>query len=396
MTPTGQIKITEKGALLIIAEYPFFVGPLHPDDANALPECLPIYLGIDQKYAIPRLIMTDQIRSALQKAYAIGSMVSTPLGESPLAAGRMNEVLDKLTSLFNGAIRGKSFLEIGCGNGELLNQLKLRGAIVTGLEIGPQAAVVENRYGIKVIKEPLTANMQSGPFDCIYSYGCLEHIDDLDGFFAASRHCLKEQGLFFHSVPNAQRAFDSVQLDHLQHEHVNYFTPNNGVSLFTAQGFTNADYSLTKAGNELLLWGYHQASSMPRWPIERIPEETALIRTYAQQLTTKRERTHSVLKELIANGASLGFYAGGYEYGYFLKSNNIRYFDGDRFKHGKRWLKSLPPIESPSALIDAPVDHLIVCKPHYFHDIQQALVRLGVVPNSIVNIDGITANNAMH
>lgn len=114
-------------------------------------------------------------------------MASTPLGESPLATVRMNEVLEKLLSLLGGVTKGKRILEIGCGNGELLHQLKLRGAIVTGLEIGPQANVVEDKYGIRVFRKPLTIGALDEKFDCIFFYGCLEHIENLDEVFAAAR-----------------------------------------------------------------------------------------------------------------------------------------------------------------------------------------------------------------
>lgn len=374
-------------AYLHISEHPFYIGLIEAGAQISLPASLPFSMGVHPRYAIPRLKVTDEIRDALDRAYSTGSMCSTPLGESHLATVRMDEIIEKILDLFDGSIAGKTFLEIGCGNGELLNQLNLRGAYVTGLEIGPQAEIVEKRYGIKVVRNHLDEKTFSTKFDCIYSYGCLEHIDDLAGFFAASRTCLREGGLYLHSVPNAALSFSKGHLDHLLHEHVNYFTPANGLALLAAQGFGGGDFALSKPGNELMLWGYLDNKTQIRWPQGQIVQQTVALKEYAEKIGQNIQTKLKALQGMVSSGKSFGFYAGGYEYGYRLGHAGVRYFDGDAYKHGKRWLASLPAIEVPASLLEAPVDCLVVCKPHYFPQISRNLISLGVNPDSIVSID---------
>lgn len=375
--------------ILDLPSHPFYTGCIDPGNDRGLPVSLPFSLGIHPRYALPRLVITREIRTALNIAYSAGSMISTPLGESPLASDRMTEVLEKLVFLHDGAIKGKKFLEIGCGNGELLNQLKRKGARVTGLEIGPQANVVEERYGIRVLKEPLRLGTLNETFDCIFSYGCLEHIEDIETFIAASRAHLNEGGLFFHSVPNSLMSFEHVHLDHLLHEHVNYFTPANGVALFKAQGFDNADSTPTRAGNELMVWGFHRQAANLRWPIENFTREVAVLRDYAEKLDSKIRSSLDAFREMIGKGESVGFYAGGFEYSLNLPAEKIRYFDGDSFKHGKQWLPGLSAIEAPVALASNPVSKLVICKPHYFSAIKEALVDIGVDEKCILDIDSL-------
>ena len=155
-----------------------------------------------------------------------------------------------VSKMFDGM---KKILEIGCGNGKLLYQFKKKGALVKGVEIGPQADVAKKTYGLDVINKPLSKKNLNEKFDCIFSYGCLEHIDDLESFFEESRSCLNNNGLFFHSVPNSKLSFKQFNLDHLLHQHINYFTPKNGVSLFNSQGFKDSSFSLTKNKNERVL-----------------------------------------------------------------------------------------------------------------------------------------------
>jgi hypothetical protein len=257
------------------------------------------------------------------------------------------------------------------------------------VEIGPQAQVVEDRYGIRVIRQPLRAGSLDERFDGVYSYGCLEHIEDLAEFFAASRSCLAPRGVFFHSVPNSKLSFDRVHLDHLLHEHINYFTPENAVALLEAQGFHAADATLTRAGNELMISGYYEPAAVSRWPAARAPKEARMLADYAAALERKMQATLVSLRAMTASGRSVALYAGGFEYGFHLSGDGVRYVDGDVYKHGKRWLRGLPPIEPPETLVDRPVDHIVVCKPHYFGPIRDALTGLGIESARILSIDAL-------
>jgi SAM-dependent methyltransferase len=369
--------------ILKITSHPFFLGPVPVGSNLELPTRLPFELGIHPKYAMPVLILTDEIRHALAAAYSLGSMLSTPLGESFLSNERMSEVLGRLLSIYDGNVEKVKFLEIGCGSGALLNELKVRGAEVMGVEIGPQGQEGARKYGIKVIDKPLESAAITERFDCIYSYACLEHIVELDKFFAASRKCLKENGLFFHVVPYSELQFSVGYIDHLVHEHVNYFTTQNGVRLFELQGFRSGQACTSSAGNELYLWGYYDSSALPVWPgddIRLVQAESRKLKEYSDKITERTERIITALK----NMDSIGFYAGGFEYSYYLKEvGNVRYFDGDSFKQGQSWLFGLPAIESPEVLRANPLDDLIVCKDHYFDAILQFLSREIRIPSSI-------------
>ena len=50
---------------------------------------MPFNLRVHPKYAIPALIVSKEIRTALENAYSTGSFASTPLAEISLASDRM-------------------------------------------------------------------------------------------------------------------------------------------------------------------------------------------------------------------------------------------------------------------------------------------------------------------
>jgi len=296
-------------------------------------------------------------------------------------------MLSRLLSQFKGDIRKAKFLEIGCGSGDLLNELKIRGAAVMGVEIGPQGQEGANKYGFTVIDKPFARGLIHDKFDCIFSYGCLEHVIDLEDVFMASRECLREDGLFFHAVPNSDQFFSQATFDNLYHEHINFIGSKNGVRLFESQGFLQARHCASEAGNDLYLWGYYDAKAGVRWPgsdSRIILEESAALGEYAHMLFENTARIMTALKEILSANESVGFYAGGFEYGVMLGNPDlIRYFDGDSFKQGRAWLSGLSPIESPHEIKAKPVDNLIICKEHYYDSILNYLADDVKIPTDV-------------
>ncbi|MBN07643.1 MAG: hypothetical protein CMM45_07420 [Rhodospirillaceae bacterium] len=373
--------------ILNLENFPFFVGVVDPNTATELPSKLPFALLIDPKLAVPRLNLTPQIMDALDKAYGASSMLSTPLGESDLANYRMIEMLEKLKSIYGDDFKAKSFLEIGCGNGLLLNAVKQLGALVSGCEVGPQGKTASEKYDFQVVEPPLKASQFDAKFDCIFSYGCLEHVVDLEELFKSCRDILNEGGLFFHCVPNMDSSYTSKRLDELCHEHINYFTPRNSTRLLSCQGFSSVDSHLTTAGNEFFFWGYRDASKPLSWPGETetvLETETRKLTEFSYAIKSEVNHLSSSLERIYQRDESIGFYGGGVSLALLMPSiENVRFYDGDTSKHGKCWLNTLPPIQSPRDLKSDPVDNLIICPEHHYSKIINYLTNDIDIPESI-------------
>lgn len=365
----------EKEVLLHLDRLPFFVGIIDPAYPPNLPATMPFSLYVDEHLAIPRMVRTLEIDSALESAYRFGSMLSTPLGESKLATERMTELIALLTKKSGGSLKGKFFVEIGSGNGVLLNAVRDCGADVIGFEIGPQAQEARNRFNLSIIQEAFDPKYLPSKVDCIFSYGCLEHIYEPQEFIDVARSALKPGGLFFHNVPNSTLLFKIGSIQGLCHEHVNYFTSRNSIRLFEARGFVSCGAQPSQAGNELNIWGYNNPDAVPYWPGDIQSElylETELLREYGESVQiivhNQVERLKSRVSRL--NGRKIGFYAGGHVLVSLADiGQHSRFFDGDEVKWGKCWLDGLSAIEPPLNLQTNTLDTLIVCSEHYFDTI---------------------------
>lgn len=362
---------------LTFENFPFYVGVRDAEEESQLPSHLPFSLFVDSMTATVRAMSTGSANAAVELAYELGSMLSTPLGQGPLANDRMTEFIAGLEAAFGHGMVGRRFLEVGCGEGILLNELKKRGAQVSGIEIGPQSEAA-SRFGIEVISEPLTPDLFTEPFDCILSYGTLEHIVELEDFLQSCRSSLVDGGLMFHSVPNMESTYAQLAVDDLCHEHVTYFTPSSARRLFEARGFINAQAKATKAGNELHVWGHHDPAASLYWPGNNakffISEERAL-QSFARDVNARLKYGQHLIRAMLERGESVGFYAGGFifaDLGGF--GDRILYYDSDPEKHGKVWLQGLPPIRSPADLVADPPDHVVICREHYAAAIRQSLV----------------------
>ena len=99
--------------------------------------------------------------------------------------------------------RGKRVLEIGCGSGIDAVEFARNGAYVAAIDITDGAvkatAELAKEAGVRIpdidkIKEGGGIPYQDGLFDCVYSYGVLHHIPDVDKMMSEIYRVLKPGG----------------------------------------------------------------------------------------------------------------------------------------------------------------------------------------------------------
>lgn len=128
------------------------------------------------------------------------------------------------------ARKSGKLLDIGCGTGEFLAEMKRAGWEVEGLEPDPGARSQAVAKGLMVHDSSQLFGLTPNTYDAITLWHVLEHVHKLEDYVAQLCRLLKPEGKLFIAVPN----YLSSDADHYQAEwaaydvprHLYHFTPD--------------------------------------------------------------------------------------------------------------------------------------------------------------------------
>jgi 2-polyprenyl-3-methyl-5-hydroxy-6-metoxy-1,4-benzoquinol methylase len=134
-----------------------------------------------------------------------------------LNQAKIDVALKSIVDLFGEeSLRGKTFLDIGCGSGLFSLCAYQLGARVVSIDFDPQSVNCANHLKSIYAKDPerwaviqgsaldITFMESLGTFDYVYSYGVLHHTGNMWGAINNSMERVKPEGNFFISIYNDQ------------------------------------------------------------------------------------------------------------------------------------------------------------------------------------------------
>ncbi len=129
-------------------------------------------------------------------------------------------------------------LDIGCGTGEFLLEMRQFGWEVVGTEPGEAARNFARRMGLPVFEDISRVEVQ---FDVITLWHVLEHVHDVPALFREIRGHLASDGLLLLALPNREshdaRAFASRWVAYDAPRHLYHFCPADVKKLAAQNGF---------------------------------------------------------------------------------------------------------------------------------------------------------------
>jgi len=166
------------------------------------------------------------------------------------AKGR-RELIVHLLKKHIGTLKGKYMLDLGCGPGVLLEDLKKEEANVCGIDISSSAVDFCKSRGLDVKK----ANVSKLPFkkkkfDGILAIDLLEHIEDENRLLKGVKRVLKKDAIFLIMVPAFPILWSS------RDKRLNHFRRYNK---------KNLEKQLTKSGFQVLKSSYFVFFFFPFW-----------------------------------------------------------------------------------------------------------------------------------
>ncbi len=359
---------------------PFFTG-VHgdPHPQPGIPATLPFELVVDSRGLVQQSTFLT-IQESVSLAYERGLLLTTPPGPEGYGRARADELLDGLFEAV-GSFSGLRVLEIGCGSGYVLGQLKKAGAECIGCEVGPWSRLVEERYGIRVLQAQFSeALFEPGSFDLVFSSMVLEHVKDPDSLLAQQVSLLRDRGILFAAVPECDLQLVSGDPSMPCHEHVHYFTRNSLYRAFLRAGCTDVEVREGRATLSLQCRGRRRQGRLPARAGAAPPTPVSAER-YGMMLERRLQRLEERLKRLRGGRLGLcGISVGASVLSGLLDLSDIELslFDNDPEKLGKLLVGVNSPIR--------PDDDIRTTKPHEIWIIPFA--KAGAIRNKLVERHG--------
>lgn len=157
-----------------------------------------------------------------------------------------NEYINHFTKIVNFLIshinnKNARILDIGCSTGGLLSIFKLNGySNLLGIDPSPSCVKTTRKlYNIKATVNNISNFNTNEKFDLIILSAIFEHLVDFGSSMQKIRSSLKDQGLLFIEVPDAER-FDlyiSAPFQQFSTEHINYFSQYSIANLLSKFSF---------------------------------------------------------------------------------------------------------------------------------------------------------------
>jgi len=267
--------------------------------------------------------------------------------------------------------RGRG-LEIGAGTGYLSKRLTELGYEMVSLEPGAGFGDKWAGYGVKVISDFFPSQKALGPFDFIFVYGVLEHVEDPVAFLAEVSKHLSKKGVAFFSVPDCSEEIAEGDPSILVHEHFSYFDANSFERIFTHAGLS-AVVKPSSHGRTLFAAVQKESSQSPM----SIGSQTILL-SFPDRASSFVQQVRRRLLET-SQSKETGIFVAGRALGMIPSGVSIRFFDDDPNLHGLY----LPPyeskIENSEDLIANPVEVLIIASITFGKKISDKLREKGFV-----------------
>ena len=217
----------------------------------------------------------------MSDSYARALLVDRELMADDLRLNRL--------SVLSGGLSNRSFLDIGCGCGELLVGAQHRGATVVASEISREACTfVRERLHIPVAEGPFSPSgfvATYGRMDIVTMSDLIEHLSDPLSMLQSALEVLKPAGLLMILTPNGGAAGGReetaqpwvgfrVDLEHLQY--------------FSAKTVQQVSLRLGCCIEELETFGYPGLDGIDRVPTVPTPSVRRFVRQQLKKITVAR------------------------------------------------------------------------------------------------------------
>jgi SAM-dependent methyltransferase len=313
--------------------------------------------GIDLRVCACRACGLVQLKNEPVPYYR---QVITAAGWSPKMREFRREQMRQLVERF--ALQGKRVVEVGSGEGYLLDLLAEASAIAVGLETGTVARERGRAAGRRVLDaypRPGVA-IEGAPFDAFVTINFLEHSPDPRAFLTGIRENLVPDAIGLVEVPSFEKVLATQRFYDFVADHLSYFTRETLCRTLELAGFDVLDCGL--------VWEDDDIVAAVR--VRPAPDLRAVMRVAAEQIRELSAFFAVTGRKVAVWGAShqaltLLALAGAAGVAYVV--------DSAPFKQGRYTPVTHLPIVAPARLEAEPVDAVLVMAAGYSDEVVRTL-----------------------
>lgn len=286
-------------------------------------------------------------------------------------------------------LEGRTVLEVGCGDGDFLVQLRSAGVgHCIGVDPLIDVARAAGRLpeGVELIPRLFDAGMLDIRADALVCRHTLEHVADVRGFLTLLRQWAVRapDRVVLFDLPDAGRVFAERAFWDIYYEHCNYFTANTLRRAFEVAGFR-----ILSSGGEFD-GQYLRIEAVPdpapgHWAPADCGSERALYRSFAQDTRSSLARCEGALDRLKTLTDPLIIWQGGAKTVGFLSA--LRHpelidaaVDANPHRQGIFLPASALPVYAPRKLKQLKPRHVILMNPAYRGEVSKDLEALELEP----------------
>jgi len=287
-------------------------------------------------------------------------------------------VREKVPELRAGSLR---VLEIGCAFGAMLGDLQREfpGHRYAGFEPNTENAARAREITPNIVPEFFTTasvGSHGSRYDVVFSRHVVEHVFDLDDFFAAIEHVTKGDALLLLETPSLDRCVETASIDPFHVEHVHVFSMSSLARLCARHGWHLAASRTTPAGNMMARF---ERGGRGGWRPEPPKDvDAGAIGARLRRWREAVERTAAGRDIVVWGAGSFGLCAHS-----LLGVRPALFIDGNANKEGLRYVGLDVPIRHAPAVIREMIEkgeqekYIVVIASAYFAEIKSELRALG-------------------
>ena len=266
----------------------------------------------------------------------------------------------------NYHLEGKRFIEVGCGQGEILKVLTEFPVEAHGIEHDPHLVELARAQGLDVMEgftETEDTRFPGGLYDVFLSFNFLEHQPDPGTMLQAIYRNLEDDAVGLITVPSFEYIMDHNSYFELIRDHIAYYTFETLTPLLERNGFQVEECEVINRDTLSVI-----VKKRPQMDTEN------LLDCYVNL----RKEMESYMKYLDAWDKKIAMWGASHQ-GFTLAAttklgDKAQYIiDSAPFKHGKFAPSSHLPIVPPEYFLDHPVDAIIITAPGYTEEIAASI-----------------------